>query len=105
MTIFETWLRSRIGNDFGHVFEGLIIMLPFAAFGYPLTGWIAQTAYWFGRERRDQELNTGINAFTGWYKGWDFWNWTPDGRRDLIVPIVVNGGIALAIVTANTVIL
>jgi hypothetical protein len=87
----------KLPNSVGHVLFGLLLGVPIAlATASPLVGWLAQSFYWLGRERRDRETSAGLNPFTEWYKGWDIWNWTADNRTDLLAPVIVNGIIALA---------
>lgn len=97
----EAFLRSPAGNNLGHIGEGLILMLPAGlAFGW-LTVWLVQTFYFLGRERRDHEIAAGLNPFMDWARGWNIFNWSADEKRDLLVPIVVNGAVAALIVVFN----
>ena len=44
---------------------------------------LANASYWLGRERRDHEIKHGIPA-AGWHEGWRIWEWSLDGRMDLL---------------------
>ncbi len=93
-----TFLKSPLGNALGHVAEGLIIMaIIWTLSGNPLLAWVAQAMYFLGRERRDHEIKSAINPFTGWYRGWNVLKWSRDGRIDLFAPVVVNGLIAYGV--------
>ncbi len=84
----------KLPNSVGHVLFGLLIGVPVALVTSPLVGWIAQSFYFLGRERRDREISAFLNPFTDWYKGWEIWKWTADNRTDLLAPVLVNGVIA-----------
>ena len=92
----QAWLQTPAGNNFGHIAEGLLLMLPFILLGYPIVGWIAQSFYWLGRERRDHEIDAKLNA-ADWYRGWNVFAWSVDGQRDLFVPVVFNGLVAAVV--------
>ena len=65
----------------GHILEGSLIYIPL----FFISPWIAFTAvsfYYLGRERRDHEILTKIPD-NDWYKGWNIFKWSKDGKMDL----------------------
>ena len=90
----KAWLQTPAGNNFGHIAEGLLLMLPFILLGHPVVGWIAQSFYWLGRERRDHEVEAGLDATSDWWRGWNVFAWSLGGRRDLFAPVIFNGVVA-----------
>lgn len=93
-------------NALGHIGFGLIVMavagaLAFAATRSPVASawiaWAVQSAYWLGRERRDEEIHVGLNPFTEWWKDWNVLEWSTDGKRDLFWPVAVNALIPIII--------
>lgn len=90
--------RTPLGNALGHILEGLIVGgIAALATQSPFVGWLAQSYYFLGRERRDHEVKAGLNPVTDWYRGWNVLTWSADGQRDLAAPVIVNGLIAAAV--------
>lgn len=92
-------------NNVGHILEGALLMTLFSIPVFAATGsvlatswisWAMQCAYYLGRERRDHENKVwrerAINLTWGWgaLRGWDIWNWSADGKRDLLAPMLGN---------------
>lgn len=114
------FLRSRAGNDLGHIAFGLLWMAPrlvvlgalvglAAMLGAPVWvlvvmmlmaigwAWDAQASYFAGRERRCVEPKLGLDPFNvrDVLSRWDFWHWPRDEKHDLGAPLLGCGICAL----------
>lgn len=92
-------------NAFGHIGFGLLLLAIFASAAFYFTrdarssiviGWSMQSAYWLGRERRDEEIyqqarGNAISHGLAVLKHWNIFFWTVDGRKDLLAPVIVLG--------------
>jgi len=84
-----------------HVFAALLIMVAawglLALLGIPAGHWAGAFAgvfFFVGREYTQGERNLAHVesvhlTHLRWYDGLRFWRWTPDGRLDLLLPLVV----------------
>jgi len=84
-----------------HVVAALLIMVAawglLALLGIPAGHWagaLAGVFFFVGREYTQGERNLAHAesvhlTHLRWYDGLRFWRWTPDGRLDLLLPLVV----------------
>lgn len=103
-------MSPKATNALGHIGFGVIILALVGAASLALTrdlhlsawiAWAVQSAYWLGRERRDEEIHAGVNPFTQWWTHWNVIEWTADGKRDLLFPVVVNALVPLGLMAAR----
>ena len=96
-------------THFEHVLAALLIMVALwnvlAWLGVPAGHWAGAAAgifFFAGREYTQGERNLAhVEAVhlanLRWYDGLRFWRWTPDGRLDLLCPLVACLVVALLI--------
>lgn len=90
---------SRYINTLQHTALGLLLgLIVAAATQSVLTGWVAQSFFWLGVEaeqhrHRLQAVGELIVWWT-WYRLFLLQNWTQDGRRDFLGPVIINGILA-----------
>ena len=87
-------------TNWQHALAGLLIMALvwgfLALFGVPSGHWAGAAAgafFFFGREYTQGERNLAHAesvhlVHLRWYDGLRFWRWTPDGRLDLLFPLL-----------------
>lgn len=95
-----------VKNALGHIGMGLLLMALFGLVAFAITrnvalsawiGWAMQSAYWLGRERRDHEiLHPEVAHGFAALRGWNLLNWSFDGRRDLLAPVLALAPLAWA---------
>lgn len=78
-----------------HILLGLLIASPFVVFGYPFLGWLFQSAYFLGREVRDNEIHYQVLLPDNWWHG--YVKWSHDSTLDVLLPVLVNGFLLVVI--------
>lgn len=110
MSAILDWIGARVvaNNAAAHALGALTIMAIVAAplaivhvAGAHWLGAVAAAMFYYGREKRDDEVKRVIPVREFW-RGWLPWQWSADGQRDFYAPLAacVAAGIAVSIARA-----
>jgi hypothetical protein len=73
------------------IFEIATIPLVWMKWITPLMAiWLGVTfviAFYYGRERRDHEIHSGLIQRELAFQGWGPWSWNADGYQDFLYPL------------------
>lgn len=85
------WSESPTMNGIRHTLEGLLLMAVFLLFtGKVFSAYLLVVGFYLGRERRDHEIKAHIPTHL-WYKGWNIFSWSKDGKADFFTPFILLG--------------
>ena len=77
-------------DTYSHAYYAFVTILPFMFFGYVEYIALAVTAFYYGREKRDNENKVGINPKKEPLKNLFPWQWHSKSQMDYYSPMVVS---------------